>query len=99
MKEKEATCCLGCVIESLFLFLIILYTQNPPYKSTIHAIRQVILHEGYKGLFNGYVCTMTRDVPFAALYFSSYETFKYVFKYKVHIFTVQLLFLGSNPSF
>ena len=57
--------------------------QNPPYKSTLHAIRQVILHEGYRGLFNGYICTMTRDVPFAALYFTSYETFKYMFKYKV----------------
>ena len=48
------------------------------YRNSFHALKVVLSTEGWTGLFQGYVCTMMRDVPFAGLYFTSYESFKYV---------------------
>jgi solute carrier family 25 (mitochondrial iron transporter), member 28/37 len=52
--------------------------KRPLYTSSLSALRHVVSREGFRGLFQGYLCTMMRDVPFAGLYFTSYESFKYL---------------------
>lgn len=40
------------------------------------ALRSVIQHEGYRGLWRGLGSTLCRDVPFSGIYWTSYESLK-----------------------
>ena len=62
----------------IFIFSLLFLLYFKVYKNSFHALKVVFSTEGYRGLFQGYISTMMRDVPFAGLYFSSYESFKYV---------------------
>ncbi|KAK9761363.1 hypothetical protein K7432_013789, partial [Basidiobolus ranarum] len=46
------------------------------YKSTSHALRMILKHDGLGALYNGYKATILRDVPFSALQFAFYEKLK-----------------------
>lgn len=45
-------------------------------RGILGTLRQVIGMEGFRGLWSGYGVTLLRDAPFAAIYFTSYETMK-----------------------
>lgn len=45
-------------------------------KGTFGALRVLLREEGIKGLWTGYSISLMRDVPFAAVYFLSYEVLK-----------------------
>lgn len=51
--------------------------HKPLYTNSFQALQAVLSKEGFRGLWQGYVCTMMRDVPFAGIYFSTYESVKY----------------------
>jgi hypothetical protein len=47
----------------------------------IKSIKHIVQSNGLKGFFSGYGVTLLRDAPFAAIYFTTYDTMKtYVFK-------------------
>ena len=46
------------------------------YKSDRDAIRQIMRHEGVRGLYKAYWATVMSFGPFSALYFMFYETAK-----------------------
>jgi len=49
------------------------------YKNTFDAFKKIWLNEGFKGMWTGYIPSLVRDVPFAALYFCTSETMKSFF--------------------
>lgn len=49
------------------------FSSGYNYRSTIHAIRTIVRHEGLSALFYGYKATIFRDLPFSALQFAFYE--------------------------
>jgi len=50
--------------------------KEKQYTGPIDALKKVWKYEGVRGLFTGYIPSLFRDVPFAALYFCTYETMK-----------------------
>lgn len=49
---------------------------NYVYSEVGEAIKGVLKMQGISGLWKGYIPTLYRDVPFSALYWCIYETFK-----------------------
>lgn len=47
------------------------------YKSTLHAFKQMFVHEGIEGLYKAYGATIVSFGPFSAIYLSIYEQLKY----------------------
>jgi len=39
----------------------------------VNIMRTTVTQQGARGLFSGYIATLLRDIPFAALYFGTYE--------------------------
>ncbi|KAL6059475.1 Mitochondrial carrier [Balamuthia mandrillaris] len=60
--------------------------KNSAYKGlgTFGSLRLLIKTEGWRGLWTGYSIAVLRDVPFAAIYFLSYELLKeqQIFRFK-----------------
>jgi len=50
--------------------------QNAEFKNTFHAAKVIFQREGWKGMFASVNSAILRDAPFAAIYFSGYESFK-----------------------
>jgi len=46
------------------------------YKSVFHALSVIYRTEGVRGLTSGITATLSRDVPFSAIYFATYSHFK-----------------------
>ena len=46
------------------------------YRSTLHAIQRIYAVEGWNAFYHGYKATLLRDVPFSAIQFALYESFK-----------------------
>ena len=52
-------------------------------RGAVDAVRNIIKHEGVRGLFAGYSSFMIRDLPFDAIEFVAYEQLKKA--YKLHV--------------
>jgi len=50
--------------------------QGYLYRNTFHAFAVVFHKEGFKAFWAGYGATILRDIPFSAVYFVAYESFK-----------------------
>eukprot|EP01104_Vermistella_antarctica_P015729 TRINITY_DN5231_c0_g1_i2.p1 TRINITY_DN5231_c0_g1~~TRINITY_DN5231_c0_g1_i2.p1 ORF type:complete len:461 (+),score=56.68 TRINITY_DN5231_c0_g1_i2:306-1688(+) len=51
--------------------------EQQKYRGTFHAFRTIVHSEGIGGLWTGYASSLMRDVPFASIYFTSYEYCKF----------------------
>ena len=60
------------------------------YRDTLGTFRHILSQEGPRGLLRGYHVTLLRDVPFAAIYFATYETLK-VAQEKMKVYQPPLL--------
>jgi solute carrier family 25 S-adenosylmethionine transporter 26 len=52
-------------------------------RGAVDAVRNIIKHEGVRGLFAGYSSFMIRDLPFDAIEFVAYEQLKKAYKIQV----------------
>jgi len=50
--------------------------KEKQYNGVIDAFRKILRTEGFRGMLVGYFPSLLRDVPFAAIYFVSYESTK-----------------------
>ena len=50
---------------------------NRCYRNSSHAFREIMKHEGWRGIYKGYAATLGSFGPFSALYFVFYEKLKY----------------------
>lgn len=64
-------------------------SQKLTYRETGNAVKNLLETHGIKGLWKGITPTLLRDVPFSAIYWVSYET------YKKNFFNNQPTFLGT----
>ncbi|KAL9644865.1 hypothetical protein ABK040_005345 [Willaertia magna] len=60
----------------------------------IGSMKNIFKHDGFKGFFSGYITTLMRDAPFAAIYFTSYEIIKRLFIKR----RIQQLHMESNEG-
>jgi solute carrier family 25 S-adenosylmethionine transporter 26 len=58
--------------------------QAGQYGSIRSAYNGILHHQGYRGFFNGYLSTLTREVPFAVIQFPLYEKGKDWIKRRQH---------------
>lgn len=68
----------ACPFEFVKLFSQISFLENKSKIGNIEALRQIWNSQGYKGLYTGYKFQFLRDTFGAAVYFSSYESFKLI---------------------
>ncbi|KAG1714869.1 Solute carrier family 25 member 40 [Nymphon striatum] len=70
------------LISPLELVRTKLQSQKLSYFETGKAVKDLVKHRGYLSLWRGLGPTLLRDVPFSAIYWSSYEYLKYSFNQK-----------------
>ncbi|EFC50540.1 predicted protein [Naegleria gruberi] len=51
-------------------------TERNLRNGIIGTAKNIVKQDGFSGFFSGYYVTLLRDAPFAAIYFTSYETIK-----------------------
>lgn len=68
----------ACPFEFVKLFSQISYLENKSKIGNIEALKQIWKTQGPKGLYTGYKFQFFRDTFGAAVYFSSYESFKMI---------------------
>jgi solute carrier family 25 iron transporter 28/37 len=56
-----------------------LQLSNSPYKSVTHCIQTTFREEGARAFYASYPTTVFMNVPFMAVHFASYESFKLLF--------------------
>ncbi|KAI9354867.1 mitochondrial carrier domain-containing protein [Zopfochytrium polystomum] len=98
-----AGCAAKTVIAPLDRVKILFQTGNPhfeKYSGSLlgvgRASREIILSDGFRGLFQGHSATMLRIFPYAAIKFMSYEQFKaIIMPDKKHETSFRRLLAGS----
>lgn len=70
------------------------------YSGMVHAVKEMLRHEGVKGLYSGLGATIFRDVPFSSLYFLLYNIMKQsvVFDQQSPVATPAALFTSGVVS-
>ncbi|XP_011553802.2 probable mitochondrial glutathione transporter SLC25A40 isoform X2 [Plutella xylostella] len=64
------------IVSPLELIRTKMQSKKLTYAEINAALKTVVKHEGYKGLFRGLGPTLLRDVPFSGIYWTTFETVK-----------------------
>uniref|UniRef100_A0A915PG19 Solute carrier family 25 member 40 n=1 Tax=Meloidogyne floridensis TaxID=298350 RepID=A0A915PG19_9BILA len=64
------------IVSPLELIRTKMQSEKLSYFELISAISRTIRSDGYSALWRGWTATMLRDIPFSAIYWTCYETFK-----------------------
>ncbi|KAL3280279.1 hypothetical protein HHI36_017773 [Cryptolaemus montrouzieri] len=75
------------VVSPLELIRTKMQSQKLSYFEIKSALKMLIKQDGFKALWMGVIPTLCRDVPFSAIYWTNYETFK------------RILWSSNQPSF
>lgn len=67
------------IVSPLELIRTKMQSKKVTYAEITSALRQVIKYEGYRSLFRGLGSTLLRDVPFSAIYWTTFESTKQAF--------------------
>lgn len=63
-------------VNPLELIRTKMQSQKLTYKETMNAVSNLLETNGLRGLWKGIAPTLVRDVPFSAIYWVSYESYK-----------------------
>jgi solute carrier family 25 iron transporter 28/37 len=74
-----ATMCHDAIVTPLDVVKQRLQVQNSRYAGVMHCIRTVFATEGLRAFYASYPTTVAMNVPYQAVHFAAYESFKVFF--------------------
>ncbi|KAF7623506.1 hypothetical protein Mgra_00010203 [Meloidogyne graminicola] len=73
------------IVSPLELIRTKMQSEKLSYFELTSAISRTIRSDGYSALYRGWTATMLRDIPFSAIYWTCYESFKQQFLYFLNV--------------
>lgn len=79
MAGGTATMAHDAIVTPLDVVKQRLQMRNSAYRGPLHCIRTVFAQEGLRAFYASYPTTVAMNVPFQAVHFAAYESFKILF--------------------